>query len=75
MMQGLDVIDEDVSSAVRRTCVAHGLLIEAGGPNDEVIKVMAPLTTDEATLDRGLEILGSAVSLHADDPRATPVAG
>ncbi|HRO31185.1 diaminobutyrate--2-oxoglutarate transaminase [Citricoccus sp.] len=75
MMQGLDVVDEGVSAAVRRTCAANGLLIEAGGPRDEVIKVMAPLTTDETTLDRGLEILRSAVSRHADDPRATPVAG
>ena len=75
MMQGLDVLDEQASATIRRTCVQNGLLIEAAGPHDEVIKVMAPLTTDEATLDRGLEILGSAVSLHADDPRATPVAG
>jgi diaminobutyrate-2-oxoglutarate transaminase len=75
MMQGLDVIDEDVSVAVRQTCAANGLLIEAGGTHDEVIKVMAPLTTDDATLERGLEILRSAVSQHAEDQRVTPVAG
>ncbi|MDI3329750.1 MAG: diaminobutyrate--2-oxoglutarate transaminase [Micrococcus sp.] len=74
MMQGLDVLDEDVSAAVRRTCAANGLLIEAGGAHDEVIKVMAPLTTDDATLERGLEILRTAVSQHAEDHRISRVA-
>jgi diaminobutyrate-2-oxoglutarate transaminase len=75
MMQGLDVLDEEFSVAVRRTCSEHGLLIEAGGAHDEVIKVMAPLTTDDTTLEHGLEILRSAVSRHAEDPRVTRVTG
>jgi diaminobutyrate-2-oxoglutarate transaminase len=74
MMQGLDVRDEDVSAAVRRTCAANGLLIEAGGARDEVIKVMAPLTTDDVTLQRGLGILRAAVTQHAEDHRVSQVA-
>lgn len=61
MMQGLDVRDEGLSEAVRATCIEHGLLIEASGPRDEVIKVMAPLTTDDALLERALAILRHAV--------------
>jgi diaminobutyrate-2-oxoglutarate transaminase len=74
MMQGLDVRDEEVSVAVRRACAANGLLIEAAGARDEVVKVMAPLTTDDATLQRGLQILRTAVSHHAEDPRVARVA-
>lgn len=75
MMQGLDVGDEDRSAAIRRSCADDGLLIEAAGPRDEVLKVLAPLTTDDATLDRGLEILARAVARHAATVRATPVGG
>jgi diaminobutyrate-2-oxoglutarate transaminase len=74
MMQGLDVLDEDVSTAIRLACAANGLMIEAAGPHDEIIKVMAPLTTDDAILERGLEILRAAVSHHAEVHRITPVA-
>ncbi|MDI3331847.1 MAG: diaminobutyrate--2-oxoglutarate transaminase [Micrococcus sp.] len=75
MMQGLDVLDEKASAAIRRTCVANGLLIEAAGPHDEVIKVMAPLTTDDAVLGRGLAILRSAVEEYAADYRIPALAG
>ncbi|GAA1124087.1 diaminobutyrate--2-oxoglutarate transaminase [Citricoccus alkalitolerans] len=75
IMQGLDVLDENVSTAVRQTCIANGLLIEAAGPRDEVIKIMAPLTTDEATLDRGLEILRAAVVEHLEGSRTRELVG
>ena len=73
MMQGLDVGDEGLSVAIRRSCADEGLLIEAAGPRDEVLKVMAPLTTDDATLDRGLEILARALERQTAAARATPV--
>lgn len=75
MMQGLDVLDEDTSTAVRRICIENGLLIEAAGPHDEVIKVMAPLTTDDATLERGLGILWAAVAAHAIRSRVPDMVG
>lgn len=61
MMVGLDILDEDASVRVRRTCAENGLLIEAAGPRDEVLKVMAPLTTDDDVLERGLGILQAAI--------------
>lgn len=75
IMQGLDVLDEDVSVAVRKACVANGLLIEAAGPHDEVIKIMAPLTTDEAVLERGLGILRAAVAEHFVGSRTPELLG
>jgi diaminobutyrate-2-oxoglutarate transaminase len=39
----------------------HGLLVERSGPEDEVVKLLAPLTTSQAELDQGLEILAEAV--------------
>ena len=62
LMQGLDVIDEELSSAVRRRCIERGLLIEASGARDEIIKVMAPLTTPDDLLERGLGIVREALA-------------
>lgn len=57
MMQGLDVADPALAADVQRRCLGHGLLIERTGARREILAVMAPLTTDDALLDRGLEIL------------------
>jgi diaminobutyrate-2-oxoglutarate transaminase len=62
MMQGLDVGQGARAAAVRATCARDGLLIECAGPHDEVIKVLAPLTTDDEQLNQGLDVLQSAIA-------------
>ncbi len=57
MMQGIDVVSGELADRICRRCFAHGLIIETSGPKDEVIKVMAPLTTPMDLLHSGLEIL------------------
>jgi diaminobutyrate-2-oxoglutarate transaminase len=47
---------------VQRHAFAHGLLVETCGRQDEVIKVLPPVTVDPATLDRGLAVLRAAVT-------------
>ena len=37
------------------------LLLETAGPNDEVLKLLAPLTTTDDELDEGLAIIGESV--------------
>jgi diaminobutyrate-2-oxoglutarate transaminase len=61
MMQGLDLGDGEVAAEVCRRCAERRLMIETGGPHGEVVKVLAPLTTPDAELDRGLDILEAAV--------------
>ncbi|MGI5359353.1 aspartate aminotransferase family protein [Streptomyces sp. CA-252508] len=39
-----------------------GLLVETAGPNDEVAKVLPPLTVPDGQLERGLAILDEAVA-------------
>ena len=62
MFQGLDVGTADTAAEICRRSARAGLLIETAGPNDEVIKVMAPLTTPESLLNRGLDILEESVA-------------
>lgn len=53
------------ASEVQRTCFASGLIVEVCGREDEVVKVLPPLTVDAAVLAEGLDILGSAVEVTA----------
>jgi diaminobutyrate-2-oxoglutarate transaminase len=57
MMRGVDVGTGELASAICRKAFANGLVIETSGPNDEVVKILAPLTTPDATLEKGLSIL------------------
>lgn len=61
MMQGIDVGSGELAAEICRACFANGLIIETSGAYDEVVKVLAPLTTPVDILDRGLDILDAAV--------------
>lgn len=62
MMLGLCVESGDLASRITRRCFEKSLIIETSGPNDEVIKVLAPLNTPEAILQKGLGILNAAIA-------------
>ena len=57
-----------------------GLIIESSGPHDEVVKILAPLTTPDELLRRGLDIVADAVAaataravaVCSADPSAPP---
>ena len=41
------------------------MIIETSGPNDEVVKVLAALTTPDGLLEEGLSILADAIVAEA----------
>ena len=49
----------------------RGLLLETSGPYDSVVKLMPPLTTTEAELDAGLDILAASIREARDAPERT----
>ncbi|MFO8127693.1 diaminobutyrate--2-oxoglutarate transaminase [Yoonia sp.] len=57
MMQGVDVGSGELASDICARCFEKGLIIETSGAHDEVVKVLAPLTTPEKTLHAGFNIL------------------
>ena len=61
LMQGIDLGSTAWAADVARRCFEARLIIETCGPRDEVVKVMAPLTTPEEVLEQGLDILAGAV--------------
>ncbi|GIG88681.1 diaminobutyrate--2-oxoglutarate transaminase [Plantactinospora endophytica] len=60
MMRGVDVGSEELASAISRRCFGNGLMLETAGSHDQVVKVMAPLTTSDELLNRGMDILLAA---------------
>lgn len=61
MMRGIDVGSGEVAATVTAACFDRGLIIETSGPHDEIVKVLAPLTIDDALLSAGLDILETSI--------------
>jgi len=62
MVQGLKFEDADLAGAVCKAAFERGLLAETSGPADEVVKLLPPLTTSEADLTAGLEVLDESIT-------------
>jgi len=62
MMRGIDVGSGALAGDICAECFRNGLIIETSGAHDEVVKVLAPLTTPREVLEEGLDILAAAVA-------------
>ena len=62
LVQGLVFTRPGQAAAVCRTAFDAGLLAETAGPNDEVVKLLPPLTMSSDELALGLNILTGAVT-------------
>lgn len=60
MMLGIDVGSGELAGAICARCFEKGLVIETSGARGEVVKILAPLTIDQASFARGLDILEAA---------------
>lgn len=60
LMQGVDVGSGELASAICGHAYENGLVIETSGPNDEVVKILAPLTTSDEIFAEGFAILERA---------------
>lgn len=62
LMQGLAFAHPEQARAAQAQAFRDGLMIETGGPRGEVLRIMCPLTIDEAELTQGLDIIEHALS-------------
>ncbi|KEO52740.1 diaminobutyrate--2-oxoglutarate transaminase [Thioclava pacifica] len=60
LMQGVDVGTGELASEICGRCFEKGLVIETSGNDDQVVKVLAPLTTPMEQFRKGLQILRDA---------------
>lgn len=71
MFRGIDAGKGNTAAAICAACFEDGLIIETSGAHDEVVKVLAPLTIEQAQLDAGLDIVAKA---FADTRRSAAAA-
>lgn len=60
-MQGLAMGIDDVAGDICHAAFDKGLVIETAGSKSEVVKILAPLTIDDAGLEKGFAILEKAI--------------
>jgi diaminobutyrate-2-oxoglutarate transaminase len=61
LARGLGFEDPDIAGKVAKAAFDRKLLVETSGPDNEVIKVMPPLTVSQEELEQGLQIIGDSV--------------
>ncbi|ANK81915.1 MAG: diaminobutyrate--2-oxoglutarate transaminase [Rhizobiales bacterium NRL2] len=62
LMQGLDVHSGELAGAICARAFELGLVVETSGSNDEVVKILAPLTTPAALFEEGFNMLEQAAA-------------
>ena len=62
LMLGIRMADGAWARRVADAAFQSGVLIETAGPDDEVLKLMPPLTIEPAILQEGLDTLGHCVA-------------
>lgn len=68
LIQGLAFAQPDLASKVCGAAFDRGLLVETSGPDDEVVKLLPPLTISRHDLMTGLNILRESVEEVAGTP-------
>ncbi|MCM6773849.1 diaminobutyrate--2-oxoglutarate transaminase [Nocardia sp. CDC159] len=63
LVHGLVFDEASQAGKVSRIAFEHGLLVETSGAEDEVVKLLPPLTITDDELDHGLSILSRAVDM------------
>lgn len=58
---GLQLAPAELARQVVDTAFRRGLVIETVGPQQEVIKLLPPLTIEDANLERGLQIIADSL--------------
>jgi len=63
LAHGLVFGHTDLARKVSAAAFDRGLIVETAGPEDEVIKLLPPLTATDGEIDQGLAILADAVEM------------
>lgn len=69
LMRGVDVGSGELAGKICARAYEKGLVIETSGSEDQVVKVLAPLTTSAETFEKGFDILLDAAREILDTTR------
>ena len=63
MFQGINCVNGEIASKITKTAFRQGLIIETSGADDQVIKLLCPLTIKDESLTKGIDIIEESVKL------------
>ncbi|MEV1292279.1 diaminobutyrate--2-oxoglutarate transaminase [Pseudonocardia sp. NPDC049635] len=61
LARGIQFEEEGLAEKIAGKAFERRMLLETAGPNDEVLKLLPPLTTTDDEIDEGLAIIGESV--------------
>jgi 4-aminobutyrate aminotransferase-like enzyme len=61
-----------VAAQVERLCLSAGVLVLHSGPSGEVVRLLPPLTVEQADLARAVDILDQAFAAAERNPMQEP---
>jgi 4-aminobutyrate aminotransferase len=61
LMVGVELADKAVTDAVCAACLAAGVIVLACGPDENVLRLVPPLTVSDDEIDQGLAVLSSVI--------------
>jgi diaminobutyrate-2-oxoglutarate transaminase len=61
LFRGLRTPSTQIAAKIQKTALGHGVVIEVCGPDDEVLKLLPPLTIEDELLKDGLRRFSNAV--------------
>lgn len=61
MFQGLNCVNGKIASGITKRAFLNGLIIETSGADDQVVKLLCPLTISNENLKKGLDIIEQSV--------------
>jgi diaminobutyrate-2-oxoglutarate transaminase len=73
MIWGLEFNDPEAAGRVCKQAFSNGLMIETSGANDQVVKLLPPLTISSEDLNLGLAILSDSIQSVLQNLVSSPV--
>jgi diaminobutyrate-2-oxoglutarate transaminase len=70
LIQGMAFEDPELAGKVSREAFARGLVIETAGAQDEVLKLLPPLTIERETLESGLDLIEESLAAALGEAEA-----
>jgi diaminobutyrate-2-oxoglutarate transaminase len=61
MFQGLNCVNGAIASKITRAAFKRGLIIETSGTDDQIVKLLCPLTIKQENLARGIDIIEESI--------------
>ncbi|NEP50280.1 MAG: aminotransferase class III-fold pyridoxal phosphate-dependent enzyme, partial [Moorea sp. SIO3C2] len=67
LIWGIECFNKKLSKIISRECFNQGLIIETAGINDQVLKVLPPLTIGIEELEKGLGTVVSTIEKYINE--------